>query len=574
MTLACRGNLAGLAAALACAMSATPLQAQMGGLLGDSDVTAGQGGSATPSAAREGRGDRKSRKSRRDIAISPYLEVDQTAIWNLKGGDGDTVTYTSVAAGVTASIETANAALGADVRYEHQFAWGGGRTDQDILSGIVNGRIDAVRNVLSIEAGALATRVRADGYIGANTTLADVTNTAHTYSAYIGPNLSVPVGDLTVTGAYRLGYNRVDTDFGAAAAVGAPVAGYFDESWLHVANAAVGMQPGVLPVGWSLGVGWIREDASQLDQRFDDKYARADITVPISPTVALVGGVGYEKIEISNRDALRDANGVPVRDENGRFVTDSASPRRLSYDQDGIIWDAGVLWRPNPRLEAELRVGHRYGSMSYTGSLAWRGRNTAVNVVLFDSVDSFGRALNGALANIGTDFYVVRNPFSGDLTGCAFGDAQAGGACFTDTLTGITSANFRNRGVVAQIARRADAWTVSAAAGYAHRKFISDGQSVLAPANGLADQNYFAMLGASRAYGSDAAFDVMGYVNYFDSGTPGIGDVTNIGANVGYRRMIWRRLSASAAIGIDSIDTQAQQSFISLLAQIGLRYQF
>src|SRR3546814_12763327 len=79
-----------------------------------------------------------------------------------------------------------------------------------------------------------------------------------------------------------------------------------------------------------------REDASQLDQRYEGKYARADVTMPIGPTVALLGGVGYEDIEIGQRDPLLDADGVPVRDANGRFVTDTSSPRRLSFDTDEI----------------------------------------------------------------------------------------------------------------------------------------------------------------------------------------------------------------------------------------------
>src|SRR3546814_13146596 len=83
--------------------------------------------------------------------------------------------------------------------------------------------------------------------------------------------------------------------------------------------------------------GYDREDASQLDQRYEAKYARADITVPVSANVALLGGVGYENIEIGQRSALLDVDGNPVIDNDGRFVTDKDSPRRLSYDQDGLI---------------------------------------------------------------------------------------------------------------------------------------------------------------------------------------------------------------------------------------------
>lgn len=42
---------------------------------------------------------------------------------------------------------------------------------------------------------------------------------------------------------------------------------------------------------------------------------------PFTPTVALVGSVGYEDIEISERDALRDLNGVPIFGDDGRLIT-------------------------------------------------------------------------------------------------------------------------------------------------------------------------------------------------------------------------------------------------------------
>jgi hypothetical protein len=565
------------ASMLAILAGAMPLHAQSGGLLGDSGVTSGSARAPQAGSGDEegGRGSGRRVAPRARVSdISPYLEVDQTAIWDLKGGNGDMLTYTTVAVGVSGSIQTQSVAIGADVRYAHQFGWDSNATDQDILSGIVNGRFEVVRNVLSLEAGALATRVRSD-FKGATNALAGASSTDKVYSAYIGPNFVAPIGDLTVTGAYRLGYNRVDQGNGAAVALGLPVTGTFEESWLHNASASVGMQPGTLPFGWSVGVGYVRESASQLDQRYEQKFARADVTFPVGPTVALVGGVGYEDIEISNKDALRDANGVPVRDSSGRFITDEASPRRLSYDDDGLIWDAGVMWRPSPRLQAEARVGHRYGSMTYTGSLSWAAsRRTSVSVALFDSIDSFGRALNGSLANLGPEFSIMRNPFSGDIGGCAFNDGQSGGACFNDTLTGIATANYRNRGIVAQIARQGDPWGMTLAAGYVRRKFIADSQSVLAGANGLVDQNYFVSFGVQRAIDAVSAFDAQTYFNYFDSGISGVGDVTNMGANASYRRTIWRRLQASAAIGVDSIDRKGQEAFISLLAQLGLRYQF
>ena len=111
--------------------------------------------------------------------------------------------------------------------------------------------------------------------------------------------------------------------------------------------------------------------ASQLSQRYEGKYARGDVVLPVLPTLALTAGVGYEKIEVSQKDPLLDAAGNPVTDSKGRFVTDPASPRRIAYETDGLIYDAGVIWRPSPRTTLQARVGRRYGGMTYTGSLSY-----------------------------------------------------------------------------------------------------------------------------------------------------------------------------------------------------------
>ena len=82
----------------------------------------------------------------------------------------------------------------------------------------------------------------------------------------------------------------------------------FDESVVQRAGAHVGLRPGApLPVGVGIGGGIYQEDTSNLDSRVRDMHVRGDMTVPLGLSLALVGGVGYEDVEISNRDALRDA---------------------------------------------------------------------------------------------------------------------------------------------------------------------------------------------------------------------------------------------------------------------------
>jgi hypothetical protein len=504
--------------------------------------------------------------------IVPYLQVDQTAIATLKGPGDDFVTYTGLAAGVDASVSTARAAGQVSLRYEHQFSWQKDLPDQDIVSGLARGRLGLIRDRLSLEAGAIGTRVRTDGFVGAfNGIPSNVDTTSQVYSAYVGPTLTTHAGRLSINAAYRLGYTRLDGKIDAAGPLVQPLRG-FDDAWSHYATLSVGMQPGDLPFGWAVGGGWQREDVSQLDQRFDDKWVRGDVTVPVSRTLALVGGIGYEKIGISARDAVRDANGNPVIGSDGRYVTDKSAPRLLDYDQDGIIWDAGVLWRPSRRTSLEARVGRRYGSMTYIGTFSWAAsRDSTLNVGVFDAIDSFGRMMTGGLANLSTSFTAIRNPFSGDLTGCAF--AASGGQCFNDALSATGAGNFRRRGVAAQFTVSRGMTSYGIGLGYSHRRFVGydDGSVVV---SGTTDENYYANAYLSRQFDERSGVDASLYGNYYKPGRAGLDDVINWGGFVTYHRTFHRRLTGTASIGVDGVDPRGAESVIAALAQLGLRYSF
>lgn len=513
--------------------------------------------------------------AKRRVEVLPYVGIDQTLVADLSGGaSDDTVTYTSVRAGVDVSIKQRSSELRANLAYQHQFSWRSSDPDQDVITGLASGRVDLVRGKLSLEGGGLATRVRTDGLTGANGSLLSSASQSQIYSIYAGPTWRSRVGDLEVNAAYRLGYNRLE-DGTDAAILGTTALDSFSESWTHYATASLGMQPGtLLPVGWALGGGYQREDASQLDQRFEDKWGRLDLTLPLTLDLAAIGGVGYEAIKISNRDALRDpTTGDPIRDSHGRFITDPASPRLLSYDNSEVIWDVGVQWRPSRRTSAQFTVGHRYGSMSYTGSLSWQpDPRTGVNISLYDSVDSFGRSLSGGLANLPGDFVVSRNPFSGDLTGCTFG-TSTGSTCFSDTLSGIRTANFRHRGVNASIVHTYGPWRYGLGVGYSQRKFLGQ-DPVFAGLNGRKDENYYASAALGYAIDAYSGVDLTLYVNQFDSGINGVSDVFNAGGYLSYHRQLMRRLGLHASVGLDHVKASGVDAVLTALGQIGVRYEF
>lgn len=562
---------AGAIAALLLAGATSSAQAQFSGNpgAGSSDAPASSAPAAEPGRAAKRA---EARRSQRQVDVSPYLEVGQVLTADLKNG-GDVLTYTTIAAGIDAAIVTTRAELAATVRYEHRFGWNGDLGDSDTVSGLARGRIEAARG-LNLEGGALATRTRADGQ-GADSGLfiGNASNVAELYSVYAGPTFARRIAGLDVGAGYRFGYTKVDVDEPAVLAPGSQPQDIFDSSTNHVAWASVGARPGDLPFGWQLSGGYEREDASQLDQRFEGKYARADVTVPVGPTVALLGGVGYEDIEIGQRNPVVDANGVPVRDADGRFVTDTSTPRQLSFDTDGLIWDAGVMWQPSRRTSLTARVGRRYGDTIYTGSFAYRADHaTTIQVGVYDGLSSLGRGVSSGLAALPTQFDPTRNPIGGNVNPCVFG--QQGGSCLSNQLGNATAAQYRSRGVQATIGSRFAGWSYGVGIGYDQRKLLAPLLSPIASLNGIKDENYYLFLSAGRQIDVDSDLSVSGYVNYFDNGAPGVGDVQSAGLSAAYSRRFWRGLTGTAAASVNAFDQDGFNSQLIGSALVGLRYNF
>lgn len=505
--------------------------------------------------------------------VTPYLEVQQVLVADLNGGSNEVLTYTTVAAGIDASVQTRRAEAQVNVRYERLIAYDDGIDDQDLVTGVARGSVKVTRG-LSLEAGGIATRSRVDGRGPSPTNLVgNADNVTQVYSVFAGPTLDTRVGRLDVNASYRAGYTAVEAEDAGILPPGQVPFSSFDDSVSHSAVASVGQQPGPLPFGWSVSGGYDREDAEVLDQRFEAAYARADVTVPVSQTLAVTGGVGYEDIEVSERDALRDAMGAPIVGTDGRLVTDPASPRLLAFEEDGVIWDVGVLWKPSSRTSLSAYFGQRYGSETYGGSFSYQPNDRfAVNVSAYDNVTSFGSQLNDNLAGLPTSFRANRNPLSGDIGGCAFG--QTGGFCFNNALQSVNNAAFRSRGISASVAGKLGGWDSGIAVGYDRRRFLTSAIGAQPELDGLVDENYYAVAYLSREIDRRSQLDLNAYANYFDPGFVGSSDVLGLGANAAYYRQIFRGLSASAALGLDSFRQEDFDTDLVGSALVGLRYSF
>ena len=537
-------------------MVAAPLQAQT---YSGEDTTANE--SEAPS---NGRG---------RMSIDPYIEFNNIAAWQISPVS-DVVTYTQLAAGVDATINGRNNGGSVSLRYERNFAHQSDGADSDTITGLARGYASIIPRVLTVEAGALAssTRVDAQGRSVFNPIVDDNLST-QTYSVYAGPNLQTRAGDVDISANYRIGYTRVDgPDFVTA---GGTPADLFDDSITHSATVRAGTRPyRPFPVGVGVGAGFYQEDVSNLDQRVRDAYVRGDVTVPITPTLAFVAGVGVEDVEVSSRDALRDADGNPVIDTNGRFVTDPAAPRVIAYDASGLIWDVGVVWSPSSRTQLEAHFGHRYDSETFYGSFSWQpNRRSNLQIAVYDGIQGFGGRLNNAIAALPTDFSVIRDPITGELTGCV--NTVDGNGCIDGLFGSLRSSVFRGRGVVASYSRQIGRMTAGIGAGYDRRRFIGAPGTVLELADGVVDESYYVTAGVSGPVGSRASFAINTFASWFDSGALGTDSVRAIGASGSYTEEIYRNLSARAAVAISMLDSDlAPDNFTTASALLGLRYDF
>lgn len=508
------------------------------------------------------------------LRAEPYIEAGQVLTADLSG-DGDVLTYSTLAAGVDVSADTRRVQGQLSYRYERRFAYDKKLANDQTHSGLASVKATVARG-LTLEAGAIATRARTD--IRGDALVSNqgnVRNTNQVYSAYAGPNLATHVGPLFANAAYRFGYTKVQTEGSTGVDPAQPRLDVFDDSTVHVATVSTGVKAGtVLPVGVTASGSYTRENAGQLDQRFEAKSARGDVVLPVGRGIAVAGGVGYEKIEASQRDPLLDGAGRPVVDGAGRFVTDPASPRRLAYDFDGIFWDAGVIYTPSRRTHLEARVGERYGSMSYTGSFSYQiGPGSGIQIGVYDSVQTFGQQTNGAIAGLPSNFINAGDPFGNQFSGCVYGaTGAAAGGCLNNVFASTATSLYRSRGVTGVAVLNRGGTRMGFGGGYSRRTFLAPSGAPGFSVDGTADENIYAQMFASTQVGRDGSLSGSVLGSYFTSDLPGAGGVYGWGANTAYTQSIGP-FGAMVSAGVFGFEKDGDSS-ASAQAMVGLRYGF
>jgi hypothetical protein len=337
------------------------------------------------------------------------------------------------------------------------------------------------------------------------------------------------------------------------------------------------MGPGFLPFGWTIGAGWAREDVDRLDQDYEAKFVRGDVILPVSPTFAVTAGVGYENIESSQQDILRGPDGRPLVTPGGRLIADPSRPRLLAYDQSGVIWDAGVIWRPSRRTELQARLGRRYGDMTYTGSFRHQLSSAyAISGSVYDSVDSFGRVIVADLGSTPTNFRVGRNPLNPGvgIGGCVFGSDPGTGTCLDDAFQAISTANFRHRGANILFSGGRGPWSMGVGAGYAQRKYFTPDVENGFALDRFMDESFQLNASVTRQLSRTSQFNLDAYASWFDRNLPGVDKAFGTGITGSYHRsFLLDRLQAQAALGLYSTESGTTDATVAQ-ALIGLRYSF
>lgn len=506
--------------------------------------------------------------------VSPYIEVGQLFSADLNGGDS--VTFTTLAAGVNAQVDTARAQGQVSYRYEHRIAWNDGYGGGDVHSGLARG-LYRITPELTIDGGALATRTRSDIRGAAPGVLVgNPGNISQLYSAYVGPVLRTRAGPVQLLANYRLGYTRAETPGLGGLASDQPRLDYFSDSWNHMATVNASTRPGtILPVGLSASGLYERDDARQLAQRYEGWFARGDVLYPVSPYVALTAGVGYERIESSQRDAAVDAAGRPLVDSSGRFVIAPDSPRRIAYRTDGVYYDAGVIWRPNRRTSVEGHIGERYGSLSITGTAQYEAaRGVFFRASVYDGIQTFGRQMRNGLSGLPTQFVETRDAFSQQFNGCVFSTSGATpGGCLNDVLQSVQTAVYRARGVDATLTMARGRSTLGFGLGYSNRRLFAPDAAPGLIVGGADDESWYAQIFFGRSLSRDSGLNVNGFVNYYASRLAGAEDVVSVGTTASYFHN-FGRLGTTASVGLYHFSVGDLTNALSAQALIAARYQF
>jgi hypothetical protein len=210
--------------------------------------------------------------------------------------------------------------------------------------------------------------------------------------------------------------------------------------------------------------------------------------------------------------------------------------------------------------------------MTYYGSFSYNpDRRSSLTVSVYDGISGFGSSIGNAVQQLPTDFEVSRNPFTGDIGGCAVGTSSGG--CVNGVLGSAASSIFRGRGVNIAYGTQFGHVHAMVGAGYAWRRYIAASGTVLAEANGRVDRNWYLTGGISgpidqrSSYGL-TAFGALYRSDRFMRATRRTGGDRFSQPSV-HRKVAWHGFARHRGV-----NRQLTPDELDILARLGLRHIF
>ncbi len=509
---------------------------------------------------------------RRTKYITPYIEALQVVDARISP-QNDVTTYSVLAAGVDAAIDRRNFQGSASLRFERRFGWGNAGSSNTV-SGVGRSSVGVIQDVLHMEMAGYANSTHIDG--NGSTGSAGLSDTrTQIWSVFGGPTLSTDAGDVKLDAHYRIGYSKIGNTAGSLVAfTGQPVTDIFESSTVQDAGYRIGNRAGDgLPIGLAVEVGHYREDISNLAQKARDTHVRGEVSIPIAADTMLIGGIGYERVRITSRDAVRNGAGDAVYNSEGRIVTDFAGPEYIALDTKGVIWDVGVMWRPSPRTSLEAHFGERYGERTGFGMFTYHpNRRSTFSVLAYSNVTGFGGQLTNSLFNLPNQFQTVRDALTGNISSCVA--SSTGGNCLAGALATVRSTVYRGKGVTASYNIDFGRLQTGVGLGYDRRQYIAAAGTILSPLNGKLDKYYWVAGYVSGAIDQSSVFTATLDAYMFQTGAASFSDLTGIRASGVYQKLLSKHLTASAALGIDGINREALADVWSASGSVGVKYTF
>ena len=511
----------------------------------------------------------------RHLVIKPYIEASHN-LDSFLAPTASEVTYTDLVAGVEVTINGRNNQGVISARVDERIGYGTVHNSTGV-TGLASLSTAILPNTLRIDYGGYAneTYVTNNGATLANTP-ATVGQRQQVYAGYVGPTLSTHLGDIGVTGHYRVGYTSIGEngyDVNNTFRNGIDV---FGHSVIQDGRLAAGIRPGQWGwIGFNMIGGYYNEKVSNLDQNLNSEYARGELIIPVTGDLAVVAGGGYEKILVTSRDAVRSpiAPYNPILDTNGRYITDYSAPLYTAMDVADPIWDAGFEWRPSRRTNLEVHVGHRYGQLSEYGSFTYMpSPRQNLSVVVYDNLGGFGGDLNNTLSNLSSQFQTVRDGITGNISSCL--STAAAGGCLGGVLGSANSAFGLAHGATIGYDLHFGRWDTGSGVGYDVHRYISAAQTVDAHVNGKADTYYWFDAFVGAAISSKSQFQTTFNVYKYHSGLVLNSDVTSLRVVSIYQYFPSKHLSFNASLAVNASFNQTQKDAWSSTLSMGVRYTF